>query len=85
MTPFTQGQLEEAVEIVGATMPTTHNLPEPAGAIATAGLMVESERQQGKRVGVILCGGNLDVTLMPVLIAAGTPISSRRSTRAPGA
>ncbi len=52
---------------------TTHNLPEPAGAIATAGLMLERERQRGKRVGVIMSGGNLDTALMPTLIAGGTP------------
>jgi len=52
---------------------TTHNLAEPAGAVATAALMAERDRQQGKRVGVVLSGGNLDATLMPVLIAGGTP------------
>lgn len=52
---------------------TTHNLPEPAGAIATAGLMKERERQRGKRVGVVMSGGNLDASLMPTLIAGGTP------------
>ena len=52
---------------------TTHNLAEPAGAVATAALMAERDRQEGKRVGVVLSGGNLDATLMPVLIAGGTP------------
>ena len=52
---------------------TTHNLPEPAGAIATAGLMTERERQQGKRVGVVMSGGNMADTLLPTLISGGTP------------
>ena len=52
---------------------TTHNMPEPAGAVATAGLMVERDRQRGKRVGVVMTGGNLDTALMPILIAGGTP------------
>ncbi|WP_414502684.1 threonine dehydratase [Zymobacter sp. IVIA_5232.4 C2] len=38
----------------------THNLAEGAGAAALAGLLHERERQQGRCVGVILSGGNLD-------------------------
>lgn len=53
---------------------TTHNLPEPAGAIATAGLMAERDRQQGKRVAVVMSGGNMDATLLPTLISGGTPV-----------
>jgi len=41
---------------------TTHHLPEPAGAIALAGLCVEAELQAGRRVGVILTGANMDTT-----------------------
>ena len=52
---------------------TTHNLPEPAGAVATAGLMLERDRQQGTRVAVVMSGGNMDATLLPTLIGGGTP------------
>ncbi len=38
----------------------THNLAEGAGAIALAALLKEKERMAGKRVGVILSGGNVD-------------------------
>jgi len=64
---------ELCADAVRLLLRTTHNLPEPAGAVATAGLMVERERQQGKRVGVVMSGGNLDAALMAVLVAGGTP------------
>lgn len=52
---------------------TTHNLPEPAGAIALAGLLAERETQAGRRVGVILTGGNADTDLARTVLAGGTP------------
>lgn len=42
----------------------THNLPEPAGAIALAAARMESERIAGKRVGVVLTGGNCDYEVL---------------------
>jgi threonine dehydratase len=56
---------------------TTHNIAEPAGAVATAGLMVERDRQQGKRVATILCGGNLDASLLTQILAGRTPTIGR--------
>ena len=38
----------------------THNVAEGAGAIALAALCREKERMRGKRIGVILSGGNID-------------------------
>ena len=38
----------------------THNLAEGAGAISLAGLSKEKAKMKGKRVGVILSGGNID-------------------------
>lgn len=38
----------------------THNIAEGAGAGGLAGLMKEKERMAGKKVGVILSGGNAD-------------------------
>jgi threonine dehydratase len=52
---------------------TTHNLAEPAGAVATAGLLIERERNAGKRVATILCGGNLDAHLLTQILAGNTP------------
>ena len=51
---------------------STHNVAEPAGAIALAGLLQERKQMAGKRVAVIHTGGNADVPLlMQVFGAAG--------------
>jgi threonine dehydratase len=52
---------------------TTHQLPEPAGAIALAGLMAEQDRAPGSRVGVVLSGGNCDTALLAEVLAGRTP------------
>lgn len=49
----------------------THNLAEGAGAAAFAALMRERERMRAKRVGVILCGGNVDLALALRVLAEG--------------
>ncbi len=41
----------------------THNLAEGAGAAPLAALLGEREQQRGRRVGVVLCGGNIDLAL----------------------
>lgn len=39
---------------------TTHNLSEGAGAVPLAGLMKERQQMKGKKVGLILSGGNIN-------------------------
>ena len=51
----------------------THNLAEGAGAAPLAALMAERERFAGQRVGVILCGGNIDRGWNATIMAGGTP------------
>lgn len=46
----------------------THNLAEGAGAAALAALMQEREAMQGKRVGVILSGANVDQSVFANVI-----------------
>jgi threonine dehydratase len=41
----------------------THNIAEGAGAAPLAGLLQERDRMRNKSVGVILCGGNIDLEL----------------------
>ncbi len=41
----------------------THNLAEGAGAAALAAALQEKAKLAGKRVGLILCGGNIDFDL----------------------
>ncbi|MNP85976.1 hypothetical protein D3C76_1859570 [compost metagenome] len=47
----------------------THNLAEGAGAAALAALIAEREAMSGKRVGVILSGGNVDRSVYAGVIA----------------
>lgn len=55
---------EQALEALALTFRATHNLPEPAGSLALAGLLAERERVAGKRVAVIQTGGNCDYDLL---------------------
>jgi len=41
----------------------THNLVEGAGAAPLAALLAESDRMAGKRVGLVISGGNIDLEL----------------------
>lgn len=51
----------EIVDAIRAYWTDTHNLAEGAGAAPLAGLLQERERQRGRRIAVILCGGNIDL------------------------
>lgn len=51
----------EVAAAMRALWTDTHNLAEGAGAAALAALLQERERMRGKRVGVVLCGGNIDL------------------------
>jgi threonine dehydratase len=53
----------EVAAAIRAYWQDTHNLAEGAGAAPLAALLQERDRMQGKRVGVILCGGNIDLAL----------------------
>ncbi|MBS0248008.1 MAG: threonine dehydratase [Proteobacteria bacterium] len=47
----------------------THNLAEGAGAAGLAALLQEKDRMRGKRVGIILSGGNVDLPLYAKILA----------------
>jgi threonine dehydratase len=47
----------------------THNVAEGAGAAPLAALLKERERMAGKRVGLILSGGNVDLPLYRQVLA----------------
>ena len=53
---------------------TTHNIAEPAGAIALAGLVTERSAMQGRRVAVIQSGGNIDSAMLAEILAGRTPV-----------
>lgn len=52
-----EGEIAEAMRVYYTD---THNLAEGAGASALAALMQERGKMEGKKVGVILSGGNID-------------------------
>ncbi len=66
----TEDQVAEAMRVLYAT---THNGPEPAGALALAGLLRDRSRMVGKRVAVIQTGGNADSDLLAQVLGGQTP------------
>ena len=54
---------DEVAAAMRAYWTDTHNLAEGAGAAPLAGLLQERAAQAGRRVGVVLCGGNIDLDL----------------------
>jgi len=55
---------DEAIgEAIRAYWKDTHNLAEGAGAASLAALLQERDRIAGRRVGVVITGGNIDLTL----------------------
>ncbi len=64
---------DASADAVRVLLRTTHNLVEPAGAIATAGMLSERDQLRGKRVGVVMSGGNLDAALLTEILAGRTP------------
>jgi threonine dehydratase len=59
---------------------TTHNLPEPAGALALAALVAERNQMGGRKVALIQTGGNVDASTLATVLSGGTPVppSARR-------
>ncbi|MCU1394159.1 MAG: serine/threonine dehydratase [Ilumatobacteraceae bacterium] len=64
---------ELCADAVRLLFATTHNMPEPSGAVALAGLLAERDQQQGKRVGVVMSGANIDAPLLAEIMAGRTP------------
>ena len=64
---------EDTAEAMRVLLRTTHQLPEPAGAIALAGLLAERDAVAGQRVGVVLSGGNCDTSILTEVLAGRTP------------
>ncbi|MGI9464007.1 MAG: pyridoxal-phosphate dependent enzyme, partial [Aestuariivirgaceae bacterium] len=64
---------DEVAEAMRLTYQATHNITEGAGAGALAGLMHERGKMAGKRVGVIVTGGNIDAERYAYVLGGGTP------------
>ncbi len=54
-----------------------HNLAEGAGAAPLAALLQERENLQGKKVGLILSGGNIDTDWFATILQGGVPEVAR--------
>jgi threonine dehydratase len=52
---------------------TTHNLAEGAGAAPLAALLNERDRNAGKRIALILTGGNIDMPVLARILRGETP------------
>jgi threonine dehydratase len=68
---------EEIAEAMRAYFVDTHNAAEGAGAAALAALMQEGDRMRGKRVGLILSGGNIDMPMFAGIVAGGSVRQAR--------
>lgn len=64
---------EEVAAAIRFYWEDTHNLAEGAGAVALAALMQEKDVMAGKKVAVILSGGNGDKSQMAQILGGGTP------------
>ena len=60
---------EEIAAAIRAYWTDTHNLAEGAGAAALAAAMKERSRLKGRKVGLVLSGGNIDFDLFQRQVA----------------
>jgi threonine dehydratase len=64
---------DDIAEAIRIYYTTTHNLAEGAGAAPLAALLKENNRYAGKRVGLILSGGNIDMAVFAQILRGETP------------
>ena len=62
---------EQVAAAIRAYWPDTHNLAEGAGAAPLAALLKERGAQAERRIGIVLCGGNIDLELFRRWVTAG--------------
>lgn len=72
-----EGDIEEAMLLL---LEIEKTVVEGAGAVGLAGLMKNRERFAGRKVGLILCGGNIDPLTLADIIERGM-VRSGRLTR----
>ena len=64
---------DDAANAMRLLFVTTHNVAEPAGALALAGLVTERSWAAGRRVAVIQTGGNADADQFVSVLGGRTP------------
>ncbi|MGY3495333.1 threonine dehydratase [Bradyrhizobium sp. USDA 4502] len=70
---------DEVGQAIRAYWTDTHNLAEGAGAAALAAALQEKSRLAGKRVGLILSGGNIDFDLFRTWIGTDAAPAAERA------
>ena len=65
-----EAEIADAIRLI---FRTTHNVAEGAGAAALAALMQERDQMRGKRIGIILSGGNIDADKLALVLTGGVP------------
>jgi threonine dehydratase len=68
---------DEVAHAIRAYWTDTHNLAEGAGAAALAAALQEKPRLQGKRVGLILSGGNIDFDLFKTWVMPSGAVAEK--------
>ncbi|MBK1866022.1 threonine dehydratase [Taklimakanibacter albus] len=66
---------DEIAEAMRLYFRATHNVTEGAGAAALAALVKEQAQMAGKRVGLILSGGNIDSSKFAQVLQGRTPLA----------
>jgi threonine dehydratase len=64
---------DAAAEAMRVLFAATHNVAEPAGALALAGLLAEAQEMAGKKAAVIQTGGNADSDMLAQVLGGRTP------------
>ena len=69
---------DEVGAAIRAYWTDTHNLAEGAGAAALAAALQEKPKLRGRRVGLILSGGNIDLDLFNRWVPQAGAVAERR-------
>ena len=64
---------DDVAEAMRLIFRTTHNVAEGAGAASVAAVLQERDRNAGRKVAAILCGGNVDTDVFATVLAGKTP------------
>jgi len=67
---------DDVASAMRAYFQDTHNVAEGAGAAPLAALLQEKDAMRGKRVGLVLCGGNVDTDIFRTVLAGQTPVAA---------
>src|SRR6201991_857923 len=70
---------DEVGAAIRAYWTDTHNLAEGAGAAPLAAALADKKKLAGKRVGLILTGGNIDFDLFQKWVEADAPVTTARA------